>query len=62
VVVAGRHQHRHADNRNQNDLNAYRMTLRSYISTAIKHNVNIMTALRQAITGNPWTPTVPATT
>jgi hypothetical protein len=38
------------------------MTLRSYISTAIKHQVNIMTALRQAIAGNPWTPPVPATT
>ena len=44
------------------DVTRHRMTLRSYISTAIKHNVNIMTALRQAITGNPWTPTVPATT
>lgn len=29
------------------------MTLRSYISTAIKHHVNIMTALRQAITATP---------
>jgi len=38
------------------------MTLRSYISTAIKHHVNIMAALRQAITGNPWTPPAPATT
>jgi transposase len=38
------------------------MTLRSYISTAIKHRINIMTALRQAITGSPWTPPVLATT
>lgn len=34
----------------------HRLTLRSHISTAIKHRVNIMTALRQAITGDPWKP------
>jgi hypothetical protein len=44
------------------DVTRHRLVLRSYISTAIKHCVNIMTALRQAITGNPWTPTIPATT
>jgi transposase len=44
------------------DVTRHRMTLRSYISTAIKHHVNIMAALRQAITGNPWTPPAPATT
>lgn len=33
-----------------------RLTIRSYMSTAVKHGVNAMTALRDAITGNPWTP------
>jgi hypothetical protein len=36
-----------------------RLTIRSYLSTAVKHGINAMTALRDAITGNPWTP--PAT-
>jgi len=36
-----------------------RLTIRSYVSTAVKHGINAMTALRDAITGNPWTP--PAT-
>jgi transposase len=33
-----------------------RLTIRSYISTARKHGINIMTALHQAILGNPWIP------
>ncbi len=33
-----------------------RLTIRSYLSTAVKHGINAMTALRDAITGNPWTP------
>lgn len=33
-----------------------RLTIRSYVSTAVKHGINAMTALRDAITGNPWTP------
>jgi hypothetical protein len=28
----------------------------SYISTAVKHGVDTITALRDSITGNPWTP------
>jgi transposase len=36
-----------------------RLTIRSYLSTAVKHGINAMTALHDAITGNPWTP--PAT-
>jgi transposase len=35
-----------------------RLTIGSYISTARKHGVNIMTALRQAILGDPWIPPV----
>lgn len=31
-------------------------TIRSYISTARKHNINVLDALRQAFDGNPWTP------
>jgi transposase len=33
-----------------------RLTIRSYLSTAVKHSINAMTALHDAITGNPWTP------
>jgi hypothetical protein len=33
--------------------------IRGYISTDIKHGENVLDALRDAITGNPWTP--PAT-
>jgi hypothetical protein len=34
----------------------YRLTIRGYISTAAKHGINIMNALRTAILGNPWMP------
>ena len=40
----------------------HRLTLRSYLFTAAKHNINMMTALRDAITGNPWTPPAAAFT
>jgi transposase len=33
-----------------------RLDIRSYIDTARKHGINVMTALRRAITGNPWQP------
>ncbi|MGH3694917.1 MAG: hypothetical protein ACRDRX_13180 [Pseudonocardiaceae bacterium] len=39
-----------------------RLDIRSYIDTARKHGADIITALRQAITGNPWTPPLPAPT
>ena len=39
-----------------------RLNIRSYIDTARKHGINVMTALRQAITGNPWLPTLPTPT
>jgi transposase len=32
------------------------LRVRGYISTARKHGINVMTAIRDAITGNPWTP------
>jgi transposase len=34
--------------------------VRSYISTVGKHGDNVLTALHDAITGNPWTPPQPA--
>jgi hypothetical protein len=34
----------------------FRLTIRSYISTAAKHGVNAMTAIHDALTGTPWTP------
>jgi len=36
--------------------------MRGYISTVRKHGVNVLAALRHAITGNPWKPPVPAGT
>lgn len=33
-----------------------RLDIRSYIDTARKQGINVMTALRRAITGNPWRP------
>jgi transposase len=38
------------------------LRVRGYISTARKHSINILAALRDAITGNPWKPPVPAGT
>jgi hypothetical protein len=35
------------------------LTVRAYISTATKHSQNILTALRDALTGNPWLPALP---
>ena len=37
------------------------LTIRGYISTVRKHGHDVLTALRAAITGNPWTPPLPAT-
>src|SRR5215211_7845518 len=34
----------------------HRLDIRSYIDTARKQGIDVMTALRQAITGNPWRP------
>jgi transposase len=36
------------------------LRVRGYISTARKHGVNVLSALRDAITGNPWKPPAPA--
>ncbi len=37
-----------------------RYAIRGYISTAAKHGISIFTALRDAIAGNPWMPSNPA--
>jgi transposase len=37
----------------------HRYAIRGYISTATKHGVGVLTALRDAITGSPWMPPVP---
>jgi hypothetical protein len=38
------------------DATSNRLTIRSYLSTAVKHGVDAMTAIRNAIAGDPWTP------
>jgi transposase len=42
------------------DVTQDRLDIRSYIDTARKQGVNVMTALRQAVLGNPWRPPNPA--
>ena len=39
-----------------------RYAIRGYISTAAKHGISVFTALRDALTGNPWMPPLPAQT
>ena len=36
------------------------LRVRGYIPTARKNDLRLITALRDAITGNPWTPPQPA--
>ena len=37
-----------------------RYAVRGYLDTARKHRADIMTAIRDALTGNPWMPPIPA--
>jgi transposase len=37
----------------------HRYAIRGYISTAAKHGTSVFTALRDALTGNPWMPPIP---
>ena len=37
-----------------------RYTILGYISTAAKHGIDKITALRDALTGRPWIPALPA--
>ena len=38
------------------------LRVRGFISTVRKHGLDVMTAIRHAITGNPWQPPIPAPT
>jgi transposase len=37
-----------------------RYAIRGYVSTAVKHGLNAMTALRQVLLSRPWLPDLPA--
>jgi transposase len=39
-----------------------RYTILGYVSTAAKHGLDKITALRHALTGRPWVPALPAPT
>jgi transposase len=54
IKISGRH-------RSETGAHAW-LRIRGYISTARKHGINVLTALRDAITGNPWTPPASAGT
>jgi len=41
------------------DTTRHRYAILGYISTAAKHDADVLTALRDAITGNPWMPPIP---
>jgi transposase len=38
---------------------SHRYAIRGYLSTAAKHHTDILTALRDALTGTPWMPPIP---
>ena len=38
----------------------HRYAIRGYISTAAKHGISVLTALRDALAGNPWMPPITA--
>jgi transposase len=38
----------------------HRLDIAGYISTLRKHGVDVLTVLRSAVTGMPWTPPVPS--
>ena len=44
------------------DATRHRYAIRGYVSTAVKHGIDVFTAIRDALAGNPWMPPVPATT
>ena len=37
-----------------------RYAIRGYLDTARKHRADIITAIRDALAGNPWMPPIPA--
>ena len=41
------------------EVTRHRYAIRGYISTAAKHGAHVITAMRDALTGNPWMPPIP---
>jgi transposase len=46
----------------EHEVTADRLTARSYIATVLKHGHDVLAAIRDAITGTPWTPPTPGLT
>ena len=38
----------------------HRYAIRGFVSTAAKHGISVLAALRSAIAGDPWMPPIPA--
>lgn len=38
---------------------SHRYAIRGYLSTAAKHGINALTAIRDALAGYPWMPPLP---
>jgi transposase len=44
------------------EITQHRLDIRAYIDTIRKHRTNVLTDIREALTGHPWRPPIPAPT
>jgi hypothetical protein len=50
---------RHASGLRSEQTTRHRYAIRGYLSTAAQHGMSIFAALRDALAGNPWMPSIP---